>query len=124
MFWSRVFIKVSMVYTHAHKIVAKCTCLLYSHNADQPKSPVDAFLKLLRDLIPDNIAAAATVMNLLGILFFSVCFGAALSVRSSNSGCRQLITSVAALNDGIITMVRAPWQARLSPACISVSLLG
>ena len=103
--------------------------LLCSHNADQPKSPVDAFLKLLRDLIPDNIAAAATEMNLLGIIFFSVCFGAALSLRSSTAGCRQIMTSVAAFNDVIITMVQVQlmpssvaWPS-LCPACSSVLLL-
>lgn len=72
----------------------------------QPRSPADAFLKLLRDLIPDNIAAAATDMNLLGIIFFSVCFGTALSLLRNDEGCRQIMHGVAAFNQVIIKMVR------------------
>ncbi|KAA6428505.1 MAG: dicarboxylate amino acid cation sodium transporter [Trebouxia sp. A1-2] len=64
----------------------------------KPKSPLDAFLKLLRDLIPDNIAAAATDMNILGIIFFSVFFGVALSLLGHEEGCGQIIRGVEAFN--------------------------
>ena len=70
----------------------------------QPKSPVDAFLKLLRDLIPDNIAAAATDMNILGIIFFSVFFGVALSLLRHEEGCGQIIRGAEAFNQVIIKM--------------------
>ncbi len=72
----------------------------------KPKSPLDAFLKLLRDLIPDNIAAAATDMNILGIIFFSVFFGVALSLLGHEEGCGQIIRGVEAFNQVIIKMAR------------------
>ncbi|DBB11235.1 TPA: hypothetical protein ACH3X3_006677 [Trebouxia sp. C0006] len=73
----------------------------------KPKSPLDAFLKLLRDLIPDNIAAAATDMNILGIIFFSVFFGVALSLLGHEEGCGQIIRGIEAFNQVIIKMVTA-----------------
>ena len=83
----------------------------------QPKSPVDAFLKLLRDLIPDNIAAAATDMNILGIIFFSVFFGVALSLLGHEEGCGQIIRGVEAFNQVIIKMVSPTFsvQGSLTP---------
>ena len=72
----------------------------------QPKHASDALLKLLRDLIPDNIAAAATNMNILGIIFFSVFFGTALSLLRHDEGCKQIIGGVEAFNKIIIKMVR------------------
>lgn len=71
---------------------------------------MDAFLKLLRDLIPDNIAAAATDMNILGIIFFSVFFGVALSLLRSDDGCNDIIRAIESLNKVIIKMVRCVAQ--------------
>ena len=76
----------------------------------QPKHAIDALLQLLRDLIPDNIAAAATDMNILGILFFSVFFGAALSLMGHDEGCNQIMRSVEAFNKIIIKMVSGSEQ--------------
>lgn len=73
----------------------------------QPKHASDALLKLLRDLIPDNIAAAAANMNILGVIFFSVFFGTALSLLRHDEGCKQIISGVEAFNKIIIQMVTA-----------------
>ena len=70
------------------------------------KSPADTFLKLLRDLIPDNIATAATDMNMLGIIFVSVFFGVALSLLSTDEGCGNMIGGVESFNKVIIKMVQ------------------
>ena len=79
----------------------------------KPKSPLDAFLKLLRDLIPDNIAAAATDMNILGIIFFSVFFGVALSLLGHEEGCGQIIRGIEAFNQVIIKMARTALDTML-----------
>lgn len=89
---------------YAKKIQAANDCRRIADDPAQPKSPVDAFLKLLRDLIPDNIAAAATDMNILGIIFFSVFFGVALSLLGNEEGCGQIIRGVEAFNQVIIKM--------------------
>lgn len=93
----------------AHELVPMHDCVTFTpfrDAADQHRTPADAFLKLLRDLVPDNIVAAATDMNLLGIIFFSVCFGTALSLLQNDAGCRQIMHSMAAFNRIIIKMVR------------------
>ncbi|KAL3130361.1 hypothetical protein ABBQ38_008189 [Trebouxia sp. C0009 RCD-2024] len=78
------------------------------HDNAQAKSPTDTFLKLLRDLVPDNIVVAATEMNMLGIIFVSVFFGVALSLlRHTDEGCGHVIKGVESFNTVIIKMVTA-----------------
>lgn len=88
--------------------------------SQQPRSPADAFLKLLRDLIPDNIVAAATDMNLLGIIFFSVGFGIALSLTRHDDNCQQIMRSVVALNQVIIKMVRYAAGSLFQLPCLTL----
>ena len=45
-------------------------------------------------------------MNLLGIIFFSVFFGVALSLLGHEEGCGQIIRGVEAFNQVIIKMAR------------------
>lgn len=45
-------------------------------------------------------------MNILGIIFFSVFFGVALSLLGHEEGCGQIIKGVEAFNQVIIKMVR------------------
>ena len=51
--------------------------------ADLPKarqrSPLEALLDVARNMFPDNVAAAAVNMNILGVITFSLFFGLCLS---------------------------------------------
>lgn len=43
------------------------------------KTPFEALLDVARNMFPDNVAAAAVNMNILGIITFSLFFGLCLS---------------------------------------------
>lgn len=43
------------------------------------RSPLEALLDVARNMFPDNIAAAAVNMNILGVITFSLFFGLCLS---------------------------------------------
>lgn len=45
----------------------------------QLRSPLDALLDVARNMFPDNVAAAAVNMNILGVITFSLFFGLCLS---------------------------------------------
>lgn len=81
----------------------------------EAKSPVDTFLKLLRDLVPDNIVTAATELNMLGIIFVSVFFGVALSLLSTDEGCGHIIRGVESFNKVVIKMV---WSQTMCNRCV------
>ncbi|KAL3147813.1 hypothetical protein ABBQ32_002541 [Trebouxia sp. C0010 RCD-2024] len=90
----------------------------FQDDPPQTKSPTDTLLKLLRDLVPDNIVVAALEMNMLGIIFVSVFFGVALSLlRRTDEGCGHVIKGVESFNKVIIKMVTA--IILLSPAGIA-----
>ena len=43
------------------------------------RTPLEALLDVVRNMFPDNVAAAAVDMNILGIITFSLFFGLCLS---------------------------------------------
>lgn len=43
------------------------------------RTPLEALLDVARNMFPDNVAAAAVNMNILGIITFSLFFGLCLS---------------------------------------------
>ena len=43
------------------------------------RTPLDALLDVARNMFPDNVAAAAVNMNILGVITFSLFFGLCLS---------------------------------------------
>ncbi|KAL3151462.1 hypothetical protein ABBQ38_012464 [Trebouxia sp. C0009 RCD-2024] len=48
--------------------------------AVQQRTPLDALLDVARNMFPDNVAAAAVNMNILGVITFSLFFGLCLSM--------------------------------------------
>lgn len=89
------------------------------YDAEQPKSPLDALLQLLRDLIPDNLVGAAVQMNMLGIIFFSVCFGAAVTCLADSAAAARIEALVDAVNSAIINMVSAAFQCIQTSICFA-----
>ncbi|KAL4443245.1 hypothetical protein ABPG75_010982 [Micractinium tetrahymenae] len=83
----------------------------------------EALLNVARQVVPDNIVAAAVDMNVLGIITFSLMFGLALS--SLGSSADGLIKTIGALNAAVQRMVSAAlWLSPLGiGSLIAASLL-
>ena len=47
--------------------------------AVQRGTPLEALMEVVRNMFPDNVAAAAVNMNILGVITFSLFFGLCLS---------------------------------------------
>eukprot|EP00884_Botryococcus_braunii_P019438 jgi/Botrbrau1/6178/Bobra.0344s0018.1 len=78
---------------------------------------VPALMELVRSIVPDNVVAAAVNMNVLGVITFSLFFGACLS--SAGEAATPLIAIVQAFNAVISRMVSlALWAAPLGVASL------
>ena len=86
----------------------------------QKLSPAEAIRKVLLDMAPPNILAAAVDMNIIGIICFSVFFGAALC--SLGDEAAGLIALVGEFNAAVTKMVG--WVLWLSPVGIFSMICG
>ena len=49
------------------------------------RTPLEALLDVARNMFPDNVAAAAVNMNILGVITFSLFFGLCLSTVGNSA---------------------------------------
>lgn len=90
----------------------ECVCM----QADAPtpadlpeavqRSPLEALLDVARNMFPDNVAAAAVNMNILGVITFSLFFGLCLSTVGEDAEPMIKLVDVSSSS------------ARLNPKCL------
>ncbi|KAL3151463.1 hypothetical protein ABBQ38_012464 [Trebouxia sp. C0009 RCD-2024] len=85
--------------------------------AVQQRTPLDALLDVARNMFPDNVAAAAVNMNILGVITFSLFFGLCLSMVGEDA--EPMIKLVDVFNVVIGKMVTAVlWTSPLGIASL------
>jgi len=79
---------------------------------DVAASPSGKIYDSIRDMVPSNLLKAAVEKNVLGLIFFSIAFGAILSGLGARG--RSLVDGIGMLNEAFMRLVQAAiWLAPL-----------
>lgn len=84
------------------------------HAAQAARTPAQAIYEVIAGMFPPNLASAAVEGNILGLIVFSMLFGAALTVQGERG--RTLVEVLDVANEVLLRLVR--WVVWLAPAGI------
>ena len=79
---------------------------------DAAEEPAEKIYDSFRDMVPSNLFKAAAEMNVLGLIFFAIAFGAVLNGMGARG--RSMVEAIGTLNDAFMRFVHAAiWLAPL-----------